>query len=327
MTHWEKVSAMSSTVKIRGIYATALTKLMLDAGYTIADPSVKVRKLFALGDAVSAYEILIQDRPDLQGVDLTGPPERLTQCLTFLQERLLDAILLQFSPAEEETGLVRASVEFPGFSKQVLDEIRQRVMPTINKHHRFRIIASEALEEAERTLLKYPERRKPLEDDIVRDEILMPLKVEGVVRLEHIRPSGRPMRPREGVLLKADENRLVFKRSFSKGRYDGLDVPIQEGDYGLTEIQEGAWFVKHSYYTKADRLIGHYVNINTPVELYPYGARYLDLEVDVVSRAGEQPFLIDCEKLALLCRNGCISQELERKALAVAREILLAGEH
>jgi probable ribonuclease FAU-1 len=317
---------MSSTVKIRGIYATALTKLMLDAGYTVADPSVKTRKLFALEEAHSAYDILIQERSDLQGVDLTGPPERLTQCLTFLQERLLDAILLQFAPAEEETGLVRASVEFPGSSKQILDEVRQRVMPTINRHHRFRIITSQVLEEAERTLQKYPERRKPLEDELFREEILIPLKAEGLVRLEHIRPSGRPMRPREGVLLKADENGFVFRRSFSKGRYDGLDVPIQEGDYGLTEIQEGAWFVKHSYYTKEDRHIGDYFNINTPVELYPYGARYLDLEVDVVSRAGEQSILIDREKLALLCRNGCISKELEKKALAVAEDILRARQ-
>jgi predicted RNA-binding protein associated with RNAse of E/G family len=58
------------------------------------------------------------------------------------------------------------------------------------------------------------------------------------------------------------------------------------------------------------------------VELYPYGARYLDLEVDVVHRAGEEPFLIDREKLAMVCRSGCISEELGKKALAVAEGLL-----
>jgi hypothetical protein len=313
---------MSSSIKIRGIYATALTKLMLDAGYYITDPSNKIRDLFGLEATDASYEILIQDRPDLQGVDLTGPPERLTQCLTFLQERLLDATLLRFVAAEEETDRVKASLEFPGFSKQSLDAVRLEVMPTVTRHHRFRIVAGQALEEAERTLLRHPERRKPLEDELFREEILAPLEREGLARLEHIRPSGRPMRPREGVLMKVDVHGLVFRRSFSKGRYDGLEVPIQEGDYGLSEIQEGAWYVKHSYYTGDHRLIGEYFNINTPVELYPYGARYLDLEVDVVCPSGKEAFLIDREKLALLCRNGCISMELEKKALAVAEDLI-----
>ena len=130
------------------------------------------------------------------------------------------------------------------------------------------------------------------------------------------------MRPREGVLVSADARGFVFRRAFSKGRYDGLDAPIQEGDYGLTEIKEGAWHLKHSYYTKEHKLIGEYFNINTPVELYPYGARYLDLEVDVVCRSGEKPFLLDREKLALLSRNGCISSDLEKRAVAVAEDLL-----
>ena len=317
---------MSTCIKIRGIYTTALTKLMLDSGYHIVDPSSKIRKLFALNNADSSYEILIQDRPDLQGVNLIGTPEMMTQCLTFLQERLLDAALLGLVSFEEEAGLVKASLEFPGSSKQTLDAIRLTVAPTLSRHHRYRIIASKTLEQAEQTLLKHPERKEFLEDAVFQAEILLPLEKEGLVKLEHIRPSGKPMRPREGVIVDRDTHGFIFRRSFSKGRYDGLDVPIQEGDYGLTEVKEGAWTVKHSYYTRDQKLIGHYYNINTPVELYPYGARYLDLEVDVIHRAGERPALIDREKLALACRNGYISEELGAKALAVAEELLQTVE-
>lgn len=313
---------MSTCIKIRGIYTTALTKLMLDSGYHIVDPSSKIRELFAIEDAVGDCEVLIQDRPGLQGVELTGPPEKVTQCLTFLQERLLDATLLNLVPVEEETGRVMATLEFPGFSKQSLDAIRLTVAPTLSRHHRYRIIASKTLEQAEQTLMRHPEKRESLEDAVFQMEVLLPLEKEGLVRLEHIRPAGKPMRPREGVLVSSDSQGFAFRRSFSKGRYDGLDVPIQEGDYGLTEIQEGAWHVRHSYYTKDHRLIGHYYNINTPVELYPYGARYLDLEVDVIHRAGEKPTLIDREKLALVCRQGSISEELGTKALAVAEDLL-----
>lgn len=309
---------MSACIKIRGIYTTALTKLMLDSGYRIVDPSSKIRRLFAIDNADCRYDILIQDRPDLQGVELTGTPEMMTQCLTFLQERLLDATLLALVSFEEEAGLVKASLEFPGSSKQALDAIRLTVAPTLSRHHRYRIIASKTLEQAEQTLLKHPERKEFLEDAVFQAEILLPLEKEGMVKLEHIRPSGKPMRPREGVIVDRDTHGFVFRRSFSKGRYDGLEVPIQEGDYGLTEVREGAWTVKHSYYTRAHKLIGHYYNINTPVELYPYGARYLDLEVDVIQRAGEKPALIDREKLALACHKGCVSEELGAKALAVA---------
>ena len=37
---------MSSRIKIRGIYSTALTKFALDAGFRIVEPSEKVRERF-----------------------------------------------------------------------------------------------------------------------------------------------------------------------------------------------------------------------------------------------------------------------------------------
>jgi len=64
---------------------------------------------------------------------------------------------------------------------------------------------------------------------------------------------------------------------------------------------------------ESGKLKGEYYNINTPVELYPYGARYIDLEIDVVRRAGEPPFIVDREDLAILLKEGKISQQMERK--------------
>jgi len=49
---------MSFKVRIRGIYATALTKLLLDSGFDIVDPSLEVRKRLSLGDS-------IYDEPDV----------------------------------------------------------------------------------------------------------------------------------------------------------------------------------------------------------------------------------------------------------------------
>ncbi|NLI83557.1 MAG: DUF402 domain-containing protein [Deltaproteobacteria bacterium] len=313
---------MSSRLKIRSIYATALTRLTLDAGYLIADPSSKIRDRFGLQPSVEPHDLLIQDREDLQGLEVSGEPERVCQFLTFLQEKLVDPVLLEIIPSEDDEASVIASIELPGAAKEILDFLRLSITPTLYRHHRLRIIDSKALDHAEKRLCEDPERREAIEKQLFRDSVLLPLEKSGVVRLEHMRPSGKAMRPREGLLISLDDNNLRFRRTFSQGRYDGLDLPIGNGDYGITEIREGEWYVKHSYHNRDGTLIGEYFNINTPVELYPYGARYLDLEVDVIRRAGESPFLIDREKLTLLSRQGFIGTALEARAMQVADSIM-----
>lgn len=314
---------MSSRLKIRSIYATALTKLTMDAGYLIADPSAKVRDRFRLAPNDDVHEILVQDRDDLQGIEICGEPERVCQFLTFLQEKLLDPVLIELTAEEDDETRVKARIELPGGAKNLLDEIRFSMTPTLARHHRLRIVDSKALDNAEDRLWRDPTRKESLEKELFREAILLPLEKVGVVKLEHMRPSGKAMRPREGVLVDLDEYRVVFRRSFAaQGRYDGLDLPIAQGDYGMTEITEGSWVVKHSYHTREGRLIGEYFNINTPVELYPYGARYLDLEVDVIRRSGESPFVIDREKLQLLSRQGAIGSALEAQVVRVVDSLV-----
>lgn len=215
-----------------------------------------------------------------------------------------------------------ANLELPGGAKEKLDRIRSTVVPTLRNHHRLKIIDPDLLESAEAEVSRRPEDRPALEDMLVKKAILGPLIEGGRVRLEHIRPLGRPMTPRTGVLKSVGPKRVVFRREFSKGRYDGLDLPIREGDYCLTEIREGEWCVKHSYFSKQHLGIGDYYNINTPTELYPYGARYVDLEVDVIQRAAESAFAIDREKFEVLVRKGCIGKDLENRVLVFSEQLL-----
>jgi hypothetical protein len=218
----------SIRIKIRSIYATALTKLLLDAGYGVVDPSPRICERFGLELSSISHHLFIQDRRDLQGIEVSGFPEYLCQFITFLQERLLDATLQEMPFEEEEREALRAVVEFPGFSKEILDGIRRSVLPTLKRHHRFRIVNDKALRQAERLLADHPENRLFLEDRLYEELILHPLKKGGVFRLEHIRPSGKAMRPREGVLIEDQGNRMVLKRFIGQGcRYAGLDLPIQ----------------------------------------------------------------------------------------------------
>ena len=324
---------MAKAIKIRGIYTTAFTRLLVDSGYRIADPSPEIRQRFKLGPAPKAADSLLKDREDHQGIDLIGEADGISRLLKTIQETLMDAVLLSFEPlAKGEAELIdeleasrefsHARLELGGASKEKLDGLRASVVPTLARHHRLRILHPRTLEKAENQLGKRPKSKSNLEKALFQEAILLPLRKADGVRLEHIKIKGKPVRPREGVVVEGKGSRIVIKRSFSQGRYDGLNLPIERGDYGLTEVQEGAWHLKHTYFSKDGKLKGEYYNINSPVELYAYGARYIDLEIDVVRRAGESPFIVDREDLALLVKEGKISRLLEKKAVEEAEQIV-----
>ena len=314
---------MLRRIKIRGIYSTALTKLVLDSGFQVVDPSERIRERIRMAFPTHGrYEILIQDREDRQGIEVKGEADHVCELLVHMQESLLDAIIVGFLPTDDSEPLAVANLELPGGAKEKLDRVRSSVVPTLRNHHRLKIINPDLLESAEMEFCRHPEEGMGLEKRVLREAILDPLIKEGTIRLEHIRPSGKPMHPRFGILQSVRANRVVFKREFSEGRYDGLDLPIRKGDYCLTEVREGAWYIRHSYFSRGHQRIGEYFNINTPTELYPYGARYVDLEVDVIQRAGENAFPIDQEKLEVLARKGCIAKGLQNKALMVSKQLL-----
>jgi hypothetical protein len=324
---------VAKAIKIRGIYATAFTRLLLDSGFRIADPAPEIRQRLGLGPIPKVPDILLKDREDRQGIDLIGEADGISRLLKTIQETLLDAVLMSFKPlGEKDAELIddletsreisHARLELGGAAKEKLDGLRASVVPTLARHHRLRILHPKILERAENQLGKRAKLKSDLEKALFLEAILLPLSKADGVRLEHIKIKGKPVRPRKGTVVEGKESRMVIKRSFSQGRYDGLNLPIEAGDYGLTEVQEGAWHLRHSYFSKDGNLKGEYYNINTPVELYPYGARYIDLEIDVVRRAGESPFIVDREDLALLVKEGKISRLLEKKAVKEAEQIV-----
>lgn len=318
------MSASDTThrVKIRGLYATALTKLLSYRGYIVANPSTEIRRRFGLASVDETWDILIRDREDRQGVSLLGGAEKVWQVVQVLREHLLDAAIISFGSSADNESLSHAQIEFPRISKEHLDQLRSAVVPTLAKHHRFRVIDFQRLERLESDLAQHPEKEEILGQEAFLESIIFELQKSERVAIEHVKPCGKPIHPRVGRLLEVDSDRFTMKRSFFKGRYDGLDIPIETGDYGITEVQEGKWYIKHSYYSREGKLKGEYYNMSTPVELYPYGARYLDLEIDIVRRPGEEPFMVDQEKFAALAREGIIGYALEKKTLEAAEDLM-----
>ena len=315
-------------VKIRGIYTTGLTKLLLDSRCSIVDPSREVLSRFEIKESGSqAIDVTIMDRPDKQGVLLEGDPERVPEVMEPLRNALFDVVSRRVTTPENK-DTASYDMEFPSLSKTSLDQIRGEVVPTVNGHHRFRIIASEYVDLIEREVEKFPFRMGKMEEAMRKRLILDTLKNGRGLKIEHVKPEGNVILLRGGVIefLSGDKKEMFIRRALKGGRYDGLDLIIEQGDYAITRVREGDWLVKHSYYSAEGVLKGIYWNINTPVEFYPEKIRYVDLHVDVVLKRGGRPEIIDRDQLQCLAEKGNIKEELARRALQLAEALALTPQ-
>ena len=107
----------------------------------------------------------------------------------------------------------------------------------------------------------------------------------------------------------------------SSGMYDGLEVPREPGDYVITTIPIGKWWLRHEYYSSKGELKGVYYNVNTPPEILANAIRYVDLEVDVVLWPDGKYKIIDLEELESAYDMGIISETLMEKAKKAITEI------
>jgi len=83
------------TVRIRGIYATALTKLFLDRGFGISQPSNKIVERFGLEKTYDEFDVDIYDKKDRHGVILVG--NAVEEAKAVLEDELIDVFFRRLS--------------------------------------------------------------------------------------------------------------------------------------------------------------------------------------------------------------------------------------
>jgi probable ribonuclease FAU-1 len=314
---------MSLALKIRGIYTTALTSFFLDQGISIAFPSEETAQRFMGMERAKFSERADGEIGDLegkQGVFVQGDPDACARTTELIKENFLDAVLRKSATPRP------TEIEFPHFTKSMLDEERNKIVPTLFHHHRLKTIASEVVDLIERKGLNdHPEQRKAASEDLEKRLIWDGYSLGKEIAIEHVKLDGELVNLSEGELIEADfkARKLVLKRRKFKGRskYDGLNVEKREGDYAITEAKEGDWFYKHTYLRKNGELIGWYFNVNTPIEFYPDKIRYVDLEIDVVARPGGMVEVIDEPILERQVQAGYLGHRLGEKASQVAYEL------
>jgi Ribonuclease G/E len=223
------------------------------------------------------------------------------------------------APAPLREGYHLANIEFPAFSKAKLDEIRREVTPTMKGHHYYKACGgrvSAALEMAEK-LLKKGYAYKDVEELFKQTVEKEYPTVGSLIEIEHVKLNGKVFHLGKALIqnldYKGSKVSVQFRRDFvKKGMYDGLEILKEPGDYAITEARVGEWHFKTQYFSKEGQLKGTYINLNTPVELYPYGIRYVDLEVDVCVWPNGRVEKLDEEKLERAVEEEFVSEKLVR---------------
>jgi Ribonuclease G/E len=79
--------------RIRGIYSTALTKLLIENDFEIIQPSVRIKERFNLQDNQKTPDLIITDRRNRQGVYARGKAKPVAMFCSILKSHLDDVII------------------------------------------------------------------------------------------------------------------------------------------------------------------------------------------------------------------------------------------
>jgi hypothetical protein len=205
-------------------------------------------------------------------------------------------------------------------SRFALDDDRREVAPTMPGHHRVKAgsrSAGAAVDFAE--ALCDPAGEFPF--GAVAGQF-GPTRGDRLA-IGHGKPDGRYFTLGRGEVTewRADGKVMVRRELSSSGTYDALGTQREPGDVAVTKLTEGRWWYPTVYRGADGERKGTYVNVCTPVELFPDVARYVDLHVDVVKRPDGTVERVDDDELDAAVADGELSAALAAKARSVAASV------
>lgn len=235
--------------------------------------------------------------------------EALSEKIRILKEKTFNSV----APNLLIEGSYFMDVEFPWFSKRNLDVLRASVTPTLDGHHYHKCCRgniSAALDIAEKLLEKGENKNKVLELFRIQAANEFP-EIGYKVNVEHVKLSGIVLNLGQATIENLDDENIKYSRIMkSNGSYDCLGVNKKAGDKAISETKMGEWYIKTEYFSSNGEWKGTYVNLNTPIEVYPNAIRYVDLEVDICIQPNNVVKVCDMEKFESALNKGWISKKL-----------------
>ena len=318
-----KQPVLTAKLKIIGNYAILAQNSKVGVSLKIRDLN-KRAELYALGKklAPQGWGIIWRETSANQ------PREILENEVKTLNEKV--SLLSKKAPEAEAPSLVVEgsyfmNAEFPCLSKKALDHWRAAVAPTLDGHHFYKCCGgrvSAALEMAEKLLEKGEE--KTMVEKQFRNHVLSEFPEEdAIVDVEHVKLSGMVFHLGQATIEAINSSEVKYTRIMrANGFYDGLGVAKEAGDKAVSETKIGEWWIKTEYFSRRGGWKGTYININTPLEIYPKTLRYVDLEVDICIKPDGSTKILDMEKLEKALKEELISRRLFEKVKAKAKELV-----
>ncbi|WP_266075083.1 DUF402 domain-containing protein [Haladaptatus caseinilyticus] len=206
-------------------------------------------------------------------------------------------------------------------SRFELDDARREVTTTLPGHHRIK-----AADESASAAVDFAEDLHEPGDEVPIGATLRQFGPEedGEVFIDHGKPDGRCFSLGKGAVVERDPESgkyTVHREMQGPGTYDAIGTDREAGDVAVTKFREGRWWYPTAYRSEDGESKGTYVNVCTPVELFPRSVRYVDLHVDVVKRPDGTVERVDDDELDSAVEAEYISEELAEKARSVAASV------
>jgi len=206
-------------------------------------------------------------------------------------------------------------------SRTALDEHRRAVTETMPGHHR-----TKAGSEAASGAVDFAESLGASVDEFPFEAVtdqFGPTTGDSVA-IHHGKPDGSLVTLGRGEVTdrNVEKGRLSVEREMTGGgTYDALGVDREAGDTATTRFTEGNWWYPTVYRSEDGQRKGTYLNVCTPVEVFPDAVRYVDLHVDVVKHADGTVEVVDEDELRDCVDDGLVPEPLAEQALSVARRV------
>jgi len=320
-TYYGRPCELSEEITLVGRYARIFLNGRHSVSPHIKDPNRRA-ELLALAYSLPTGKWGIRWRSSAEHGDLNVMAEEV-QKLIEEGNRILK-MNLDEGPKLLKEGEEIAYVRFTLPCKLRADEIRNEVVPTVIGHHYIKSnIGNMELVDFSEFLIDKGFDRSRISRTL--HEYIRGLhrpQIGQQVRFIHHTLRNETIHLTPGILVEHDKGLYVVKRVFkTSGVHDGLGTKKRPGDYSLTYLMEGAWWLVHEYHREGGEYIGMYCNVNTPIEMWDNKVYYVDLAVDVVKDREGNVKIIDMNELEEARNKEVISEELYNKAVEMANFI------
>ncbi|MBO4247303.1 DUF402 domain-containing protein [Halomicrobium sp. IBSBa] len=312
-------ATLSTTIRAHGSLVT------LVRGETIEHTGPELADILP-ADPVDGWGSSWHRHSDDAGLDALGDAlERANDRAAALDDALADAPApADDAPQRHAAPESTAWVWFGRESRFALDDARDAVTATMPGHHRIKAgsrSASAGVDLAEAVADGFRTGEQDFPFTAVASQFGP--AAGDTVRLDHGKPDGRLYTLGDAAVQSVEpDGTVTVEREMSPGgTYDALGVDRQAGDVATTKVKEGRWWYPTVYEGADGTKRGTYVNVCTPVEVFPDAVRYVDLHVDVVKHADGRVERVDDDELDAAVEGGHVSAALAEKARSVAKAV------